>query len=251
MAEYGAAWTSPRRWWRAVFERVPPRGQQGVFEGLEALKAARDARLFDVLARARARLGDVEELRGHGALFLSIHGMTRVLDPYSGLVEGKEWARGSADDSAPGLGMELVENHGVGPLVVKNVVPGGPAQRGGLRPGDRITHVHGKAVEGKASPFRLTSAPKGGPPAVPPPPGAAVPVMPCCAKPARARPVRGTRAVPPARRAAKVRLGDGLQGGETVLGGVGNDNGWDYWAAASRRSRTSVSPRWRPARPKT
>lgn len=215
-----------------VFEQLSPRGQQFVFEGLETLKAARDARLFEVLTRARTRVGDIEELRGHGALFLSIRGMTRVLDPYSGLVEGKEWTRGSADDSAPGLGLELAENLGVGPLVVKNVVPGGPAQRGGLRPGDRITHVHGKAVQGKASPFRLTSAPKGGPPAVPPPPGAAVPVLPQGPAPrAEAVPVVLTFVRADDDTPRKVRLEPQAFKGETILGVMRNDdNTWDYWA---------------------
>jgi carboxyl-terminal processing protease len=216
-----------------IFEYLPPNGEQYVFLVLETLKATRDNRLLEVFARHRARLGDLEELRGHGALFVSISGMTRALDPYSGLAEGREWTRGSADDSAPGLGLELAENHGVGPLLIKTVVPGGPAQRGGLRPGDRITHVHGRAVQGKANPFRLTSAPKGGPPAVPPPPGA-VPVLPATPDPTPKldqgpvilKYLRGDDDTP-----RTLRLEPTAFKGETVLGVMRrDDNSWDFWA---------------------
>jgi carboxyl-terminal processing protease len=221
-----------------VFERLPERVQQGAIVGLESLKARRDLCLLDVFARHRAAVGDVEELRGHGALFQSIRGMTRVLDPYTGLVDGREWARGSADDSAPGFGLELAENHGVGPLVVKNVVPGGPAQRAGLRPGDRITHVHGKPVHGKPSPFRLTSVSKGGPPPVPPPPvapprGAAVPVPVLPGGPVRRVepvPITFTYIRSDDDTPRTVRLEPQAFKGETVLGVIRNeDNSWDYW----------------------
>lgn len=218
-----------------VFEYLPPRGEQYVFLALETLKAARDARLLDVFARHRARLGDIEELRGHNALFHSIRGMTHVLDPYSGLAEGREWTRGSADDSAPGLGLEIADNHGVGPLLIKNVVPGGPAQRAGLRPGDRITHVQGQAVKGKTNPFRLTSLPKGGPPAVPPPPGAgAVPVPVLPAEPApklEPKPLILTYLRSDDDTPRKVRIEPQAFKGETVLGVMRkDDNSWDYWA---------------------
>lgn len=220
------------------FEQLPPTGQRAAFQGLEALKAARDLRMLEVFTRCRSRLGDVEELRGHGALFASIRGAVRVLDAYSGLVDGREWTRGSADDSAPGLGIEIADNHGVGPLIIKAVTPGGPGQRAGLRPGDRITHVHGKPVNGKLNPFRLVSTVKGGPPPVPPPPvkppaGAAVPVVPGLppgyAGPAG--PVVLTVVRSDNEPARKVRLEPQAFKGETVLGTARrDDNSWDYWA---------------------
>src|SRR5581483_8340411 len=139
LLEYAPQYTAPR--WRILLH-------DGGWRALQALKAARGAEMIGVFARARADLGDLETLRGRAALYHSIRGMCRALDPHSGLVEACEWLRGSSDESAPGLGFDVAENLGVGPLLIKNVVPGGPAQRAGIRPGDRITHVQGKAVQG-------------------------------------------------------------------------------------------------------
>jgi carboxyl-terminal processing protease len=45
-----------------------------------------------------------------------------------------------------GTGIDLEENNGNGPLRITEVFPGSPAQKAGLRPGDRITAVDGKPV---------------------------------------------------------------------------------------------------------
>jgi carboxyl-terminal processing protease len=67
--------------------------------------------------------------------------MCRLLDPHSGVVTGEELRRGSGVDQQSGVGVELVDNLGVGPVRIKRVVPGSPAQAGGLRPGDVIASV--------------------------------------------------------------------------------------------------------------
>ena len=36
----------------------------------------------------------------------------------------------------------MLDYSGAGPLVIKSVIPGSPAQKGGLRPGDQITHIN-------------------------------------------------------------------------------------------------------------
>src|SRR5262249_14207744 len=47
-----------------------------------------------------------------------------------------------------GLGFDLMPNGDNGSLLLKEVIPGSPAQRAGLRPGDEITHVDDKPVQG-------------------------------------------------------------------------------------------------------
>jgi carboxyl-terminal processing protease len=107
--------------------------------------------LVAFLARTRAGLGDPEVLRGPNALLVSCEAMVRALDPYSAVVRDEALRRGTGVDDQQGVGIELADNFGAGPLLIKAVAPGGPAQAAGLRPGDEITHLDGKPVRGLAS----------------------------------------------------------------------------------------------------
>jgi C-terminal peptidase prc len=107
--------------------------------------------LLQLLTRLRESLGDPEPLRGPNALLVSCEAMCRSLDRYSTVVHGEELRKGSGVDQRTGLGLELADNFGAGPLVVKTVFPGGPAQLAGLRPGEEITHLDGKPVKGMTS----------------------------------------------------------------------------------------------------
>jgi carboxyl-terminal processing protease len=114
-------------------------------------RANTDADVLRVLARARAGLGNPEPLRNDGALLASCRAMARALDPHSVVVTGEELRRGTGVDQRDGVGVELADNLGVGPLRVKNVLPGSPAQQAGVRPDDEITHIDDKPVQGKSS----------------------------------------------------------------------------------------------------
>ena len=94
-------------------------------------------------------LGNAKALEGTNALRLGIRAMARSLDPYCAIVSGDELRRGNGENLNYGIGFELMPNGGAGPLLVKKVVPGGSAQRKGVRPGDQVTHVNGKSVEGQ------------------------------------------------------------------------------------------------------
>src|SRR5262249_5116475 len=94
-------------------------------------------------------VGDAESLRGRNTLLVCCQAMARSLDPYSGVVTAQEQRRNiGLDQECDGVGLEWEENLGAGPLLVRAVQPGGPAQRAGLRPGDEITHLDGKPVAG-------------------------------------------------------------------------------------------------------
>jgi carboxyl-terminal processing protease len=139
-----------RGMYEAVQLPVPPALQA------EVLKAGEDAyELHQLLARIRESLGNPEPLRGPQAILASVQGMMQTLDPFCVLVAGSELTRSTGTSAQHGLGLELTA-HSAAPLVIKAVLPGSPAQKAGLRPGDQITHLDGQAITGSlASPEHL------------------------------------------------------------------------------------------------
>lgn len=107
-------------------------------------KPIADAVLLDHLVQRRLELGDLEPLRGSNALMVSMQAMLRSLDPYSAVISGEELRRTNTDQIDQGFGFELVPVSDKGPVLVKTVAPGSPAQRAGIRPGDQITLMNGK-----------------------------------------------------------------------------------------------------------
>jgi carboxyl-terminal processing protease len=114
----------------------------------ELRKQSNDTDLVNFLARARVQLGNCEALRERAALQASCRAMLRDLDPYSGVVMEEDRKNQPWGDQPAGLGLELAENVGVGPQRVLRVLPGTPAQRAGIHPGDEITHMDGKPLKG-------------------------------------------------------------------------------------------------------
>lgn len=182
----------------------------------EVRKTKNEEEMVALLTLTRASLGDRDALKGHLALLGSLKGLSVVLDSYSGLVSNEEWGRTDDGDFGPGLGMQVRDNLGVGPLVVQAVVPGSPAQRAGIRPGDQITHIDGKEVTTisgvpAASLLRRTSAPP----------------LEAPTQPFR---VEMTMLRPTTRQGRKVVLEEQIYRAETVLGVIRqDDNNWDYW----------------------
>jgi carboxyl-terminal processing protease len=99
-----------------------------------------------VIAPLRQQLGDREALKGMAALRLSVQAMTRLLDPYSAVVDSRELRRSTGEDVHRGLGIEFADDV-AGPLKVTSVALGSPAQRAGIRPGDQITQIDGRPVD--------------------------------------------------------------------------------------------------------
>src|SRR5262245_23146599 len=135
---------------------------------------ARAENLDDVrplLVAARERLGDAEPVRGQNAILVSTKALTRVLDPYTGIPNRNDSRRAfTSSPGMAGIGVELEgdfdalmpmqadlggmeskrpqrSNGPVGPVRIADVLPGGPAQLAGVRPGDVITHVDGQALD--------------------------------------------------------------------------------------------------------
>jgi carboxyl-terminal processing protease len=98
------------------------------------------------IAERRAKLGNLESLRGDRAVLASLRAVVKSLDPYSDVLVGDPLpAAAVVDPAAPRFGLELEEKAGA--LLVKTVALGSPAQKAGLRPGDRITHIDGELVD--------------------------------------------------------------------------------------------------------
>jgi carboxyl-terminal processing protease len=78
----------------------------------------------------------------------ALNGMLTGLDPHSAYMTESQWHDMQSETSGRfgGIGLEVTENSGL--LQVVSPIDGTPAAAAGLRPGDLITAVDGKTVEG-------------------------------------------------------------------------------------------------------
>lgn len=101
-----------------------------------------DRPLLHLLGSIRADLGRVENLGGADPLGAACQAMLVSLDPYSGVIMSKEDRHIlGVGPERDGFGLEVPEEGGEH-VVVRDVLPGSPAQQAGLRPGDEIIRLH-------------------------------------------------------------------------------------------------------------
>jgi carboxyl-terminal processing protease len=156
--------------YEAVREPMPP-------DLSHAIRRADEYQLVAMLTRVREGLGQHEVLRGRGAMVVAMQALPRVLDPFSGLVPSRDQDPKSEEGDMTGVGLEfplaqpqptlrgvvldappmMFDERAVprasgpaGPIRVANVIPGGPAQRAGMRPGDLVVKVDGLSPEAPA-----------------------------------------------------------------------------------------------------
>jgi carboxyl-terminal processing protease len=110
--------------------------------------AQTDQALLNLLRGVRREVGRAKALAGQNPLLLCCQAMGRSLDPYSGIVTAEEQRRTlGVNEECDGFGFDLADDTDAEGLVVGTVQPGGPAQRAGMRPGDRIVRLDGKPAQ--------------------------------------------------------------------------------------------------------
>ena len=183
----------------------------------QARTASDPGALHQLLCQARAELGNCASLRGSAAVLAGVRGMTPLLDPVSTIVSAQEVARSGFNEVDQNPGLEIVL--GSRPVVVSKVLPGGPAQRAGLLPGDRILTINGvDAAEPILGPKPTTLT------------GEATPAA------YASRHMVLTVEHPDTHERQTVRLECNRFRPETILGVVREtDNSWNYWIDRDRR----------------
>jgi carboxyl-terminal processing protease len=116
-------------------------------QGTDQSQTYRLLGLFNnVLERVQADY--VEPVSGKTLINNALSGMLTGLDPHSAYMTEPQWRDMQSETSGRfgGIGLEVTENGGL--LQVVSPIDGTPAASAGLRPGDLITAVNGKTVEG-------------------------------------------------------------------------------------------------------
>ncbi len=172
----------------AVRELYAEAGATPPDELIDAVTSSRGyTEQLNLLVEARMKLGDHPALRGPRSLFAAIDGFRRALDPGCVLMTRRVQSFSSIECDF-GIGIELEGATGprwamyqyeyatavrwtaptgwFGPVPkrdevppptaipwrVKRVIPGSPAQKAGVQPGDAITHFNGTAIAAENAP---------------------------------------------------------------------------------------------------
>jgi len=100
----------------------------------------------DVFERVRAEY--VEPINDREAIENAINGMLTGLDPHSSYLNQRNYRDMQVQTRGEfgGLGIEVTQENGY--IKVISPIDDTPAQRAGIKPGDLITHLNGKTVQG-------------------------------------------------------------------------------------------------------
>lgn len=99
---------------------------------------------------AAIRLNYVDEVDKKKLLYGALKGMAAALDPHTAFLEPGEYEKfkRGVDGTFAGIGLEMGEKQVGQPVAVRLAFPDSPADRQGLRAGDRIVEVDGRPTVG-------------------------------------------------------------------------------------------------------
>jgi carboxyl-terminal processing protease len=139
---------------RNLPERHPEGTQPAVGGFCSRLRRILDSQVIDsrgdardaVATAARLAQGDLE-ISGTAVVLEYLCGATNALDPYSAYLTPDQLNElyAQIEGNFVGLGIELKAQDG--DLSIVRVIPGSPAEQGGIRPGDRIVSIDGRPTE--------------------------------------------------------------------------------------------------------
>ncbi len=122
-------------------------GQLAVAQGAGQQDTSRLLGLFDnVLARVQSDY--VDPVTDRKLIDNALNGMLAGLDPHSAYMNEQQWHEMQTETKGEfgGIGLEVTDNDGL--LQVVSPIDDTPAAAAGIKPGDLITSVDGKSVEG-------------------------------------------------------------------------------------------------------
>jgi carboxyl-terminal processing protease len=107
-------------------------------------------RLLSLFSNVLGRVEDdyVDPVVGRSLIENAMNGMLTGLDPHSSYMNEQQWHQMQSETSGHfgGIGLELTDKGGL--LQVISPIDGTPAAEAGIQPGDLITSVNGKSIEG-------------------------------------------------------------------------------------------------------
>ncbi len=136
-------------------ERVRADDNEATYKGLSNF-----TRVLDLIQRDYVENVDAQKLTTS-----AIEGMMKTLDPYSAYLSPERYRELEIGTSGEfgGVGMEVTVENGV--LTVITPIEGTPAAKAGIKPGDEIIAIDGKATQGMIADeaVKMLRGPKGSP----------------------------------------------------------------------------------------
>ncbi|MBP7276435.1 MAG: PDZ domain-containing protein, partial [Kiritimatiellae bacterium] len=131
---------------RGCSAAAPPAAADPTAERAAAYEAM--SRIADGLILVRARFVDESQVSFDALGTAAVQGIVESIDPYGELLDlsGLKEVHETATGEFGGAGVLVMRRNGR--TVVAGLVPGGPADRAGVLPGDELVEIGGEAVEG-------------------------------------------------------------------------------------------------------